>query len=202
MGIWSNKSIFLLIFLFIALILIKILISLQFPTPWILGDEVDYAEKARVIIAEHTIFVQSTDIPDIPFGYPMFIAPAFLLSQDKVVLYHIILSINAILTSLAMFPAYFIVRKFTTNGLLPVAGALLVASLPSITTYTFFIMSENLFMTLVIFSAFFYVKAWESDTWFWTLLAVGSMAFLAATRIIGIAFIGGFVIGTLILAYQ
>ena len=60
MGIWSNKSIFLLIFLFIALILIKILISLQFPTPWILGDEVDYAEKARVIIAEHTIFAQST----------------------------------------------------------------------------------------------------------------------------------------------
>jgi len=172
----------LLVLSFFILVLLKVLLSLRFHSPWILPDEVSYAQTAADIFGSaHSA---------LPRAYPLLISIAYLFSENKIVIYHIILFLNSIVSSLIIFPSYFILNKYCPKDF-SFMGAITIATLPSITLYTFVIMTENLFLPLYISSIWFLLEAYETEKPFWIILAVSSVSLLFFTRHSGILILAG-----------
>lgn len=166
-----------LIISFCFLVLLKALLSLRFNSPWIFPDEASYAVMAADIFGStHS---------NLPRAYPFIISIAYLFSANKVVIYHIILLTNSILSSLIIFPSYFILSKYCPKDF-SFMGALTIATLPSLTLYTFVIMTENLFVSLFLFSIWFLLEAYEKRKPFWIFLSAISALSLFVTRHNGI----------------
>ena len=166
-----------LVISFCILVLLKALLSLRFHSPWIFPDEVSYAQMAADVFG-------STHL-GLPRAYPFIISIAYQFSANKVIIYHIILLINCILSSLAIFPSYFILMRYCPKDF-SLMGAITIATLPSLTLYTFVIMTENLFVPLFLFSIWFLLEAYEEKKPFWISMAVLSALLLFITRHNGI----------------
>jgi hypothetical protein len=65
-------------------------------------------------------------------------------------------------------------------------GAITIATLPSLTLYTFVIMTENLFIPLFLFSIWFLLEAYEKEKPLWIVLAISSALLLFIARHNGI----------------
>ena len=167
----------LLICSFCMLVLAKALLSINFQSPWIMPDEVSYAKMAGDIFGS----VHS----DLSRGYPLLLSIAYLSSGDMNVVYHSMLLINCFLSSLILFPSYFILNKYCPKDF-SFLGAMAVATLPSLTLYTFLIMTENLFIPIFIFSIWFLLEAYEKEKPIWIFLAILSVTLLFFTRHTGI----------------
>jgi len=140
-------------------------------------DEVSYAKMAGDIFGS----VHS----DLSRGYPLLLSIAYLSSGDMNVVYHSMLLINCFLSSLILFPSYFILNKYCPKDF-SFLGAMAVATLPSLTLYTFLIMTENLFIPIFIFSIWFLLEAYEKEKPIWIFLAILSVTLLFFTRHTGI----------------
>lgn len=166
-----------LVISFCILVLLKALLSLRFHSPWIFPDEASYAQMAADVFG-------STHL-SLPRAYPFTISIAYQFSANKVIIYHIILLINCILSSLAIFPSYFILMRYCPKDF-SLMGAITIATLPSLTLYAFVIMTENLFIPLFLFGIWFLLVAYEEKKPFWISLAVLSALLLFITRHNGI----------------
>lgn len=171
----------LLIGSFCLLILAKALLSFRFHSPWMMPDEVSYAKMAANIFGS----VHPTLSP----GYPLFLSIAYLSSGNMNVVYHCMLLINCFLSSLILFPSYFILNKYCAKDF-ALMGAVLVATLPSSILYTFLIMTENLFIPIFLFSIWFLLQAYETEKPYWIFLAILSVALLFFIRHNGIFMVG------------
>ncbi|HQB07550.1 MAG: glycosyltransferase family 39 protein [Methanothrix sp.] len=167
----------LLIGSFCLLVLAKAFLSLRFHSPWMMPDEVAYAKMAADIFGSVH--------PALSPGYPLFLSIAYLSSGDMNVVYHCMLLINCFLSSLILFPSYFILNKYCAKDF-AIMGAVLVATLPSSVLYTFLIMTENLFIPIFLFSIWFLLQAYETEKPYWIFLAILSVALLFFTRHNGI----------------
>jgi len=166
-----------LVLSFCTLVLVKALLSLKFQSPWFLPDEVSYAKMAADLFG--------SEYSGLPGGYPLFLSITYLFSDDMTTVYHSMLFINSFISSLIIFPSYFILNKYCSRDF-SFMGAITIATLPSLTLYTFIIMSENLFVPLFVFSIWFMIEAYESEKPFWIGLAIASISLLFFTRHIGI----------------
>jgi hypothetical protein len=101
------------------------------------------------------------------------------------------LIINSFLTSSIIFPAYFLLKKYCSDKF-SLLGSIFVAILPSVVLYNFVVMSENLFIPLFVFSLWFVIESYESNSKKWGILAGFSIFLLFFTRSLGIAMIIGF----------
>jgi hypothetical protein len=174
----ANKNIgALLVLSFCALVLAKALLSLKFQSPWLLPDEVAYAKMAGDIFG----LVHS----ELSWGYPFLLSIAYVFSEDMSVVYHLMLLINCFLSSLILFPSFFILNKYCPRGF-SFAGAITIAALPSLTLYSFLITTENLFVPLFVFSIWFLLEAYETEKPFWIALAISSVLLLFFSRHTGI----------------
>ncbi|WP_321420640.1 glycosyltransferase family 39 protein [uncultured Methanomethylovorans sp.] len=172
---------------FLLLVVLKAILVFPFKTPWILADEVVYSKLSESILK--LIFL--SDIKDAqmyPPGYSVFLSVANLLSPDKQSLYRNMLLINSVLSSSIIFPAYFLLKKYTSK-FQALGGSLVISSLPSVVTYTFVVMSENLFVPLVLYSVWFLYESFENNKIQWNILAGISIFYLYFTRETGIVFI-------------
>lgn len=186
----SDKYTRKIFYIFLVLLAIKFILSLQFPTPWIMSDEVLYDDIARNIWkGSFTSDLKYCQTP-LP-GYSICLSIAYLFSENKDVTYRIMLFINAILTSSVIFPAYFILKNFISNNK-AFLGSILVCILPSITLYSSALISENLFTTLFLFSAWFIIESFKNDNKLFDLGAGFSIFYLFLTRAVGIAMVLGF----------
>lgn len=181
----------LMLITFAAIVIVKTLFSLRFTTPYVMWDDVWYDSMAQNVLTGrfYTRFISI--VGTLPPGYSIVIAPAYLLSGNKDVIYHIMLVINALLSTSIIFPSYFILKKYCSKGM-SFAGALIVTLLPTALLYTFTLMSENLFIPLFVFSAWFLLEAYETNKISWQILAVFSVISLYMTRSTGIAMVAGF----------
>ena len=162
---------------FITLFLVKAVLSLRFQSPWLMPDEFTYGIAARDIFG--------TEHWGLPLGYPLLISIAYLPSDNMFVIYHIMLLINSFLSSSIIFPAYFILHKYCQREF-AFMGAITIATLPSLTLYTFLVVTENLFVPLFVFSIWFLLEAYETKKPLWIILAISSVIFLFYTRHTGI----------------
>lgn len=175
------------LFSFFLLIAIKAILVFPFKTPWILADEVVYSELSHNIL-DFVFLIDIKDAQTYPPGYSVFLYVANLLSPDKQSLYRNMLFINSVLSSSIIFPAYFLLKKYTSK-FQALGGSLVISLLPSVVTYTFVVMSENLFVPLVLYSVWFLYESFENNKIQWNILAGLSIFYLYFTRETGIVFI-------------
>jgi len=188
----GNNPVFLI---FCILVLVKIIISLFFRYPWIFADETVYAETARNIL-QGEFFSHLTYCQTYPPGYSLFLSPAYIVSENPFTSYHVMLTINAIITSSIVFPAYFLLNKFCPK-FYSITGSLFIGILPSAIAYTFVVMSENLFIPLFFFSIWFLIEFFDSRSIWWGFLSGFSLFLLFFTRTLGVAMIFGFFVALL-----
>lgn len=190
-----NRDHFYLISIFIVIISIKFIFSFSFPSPFIFADEAVYAETARNVLDGH-LFSNLEYCQTYPPGYSIILSVAYLFSDDMEIVYRIMILINCILTSAILFPSYFILREFCNKNF-SLLGSITISTLPSVTLYTFVLMSENLFIPLFVFSGWFLLKSYSNGGKPWDLLAGLSIFYLYLTRSMGIAMIIGLLISFL-----
>ena len=185
-----SSGYFLLILVFFLLVIVKILISSYFKSPWIFPDETVYAETARNIL--HGEFYSKLNyIQTYPPGYSFFLSTVYLLFDNSLANYQFMLIINSFLTSSIIFPVFFLLKKYCSDKF-SLLGSVLVAILPSVVLYNFVVMSENLFIPLFVFSLWFLIESFETNSKKWGILVGFSIFLLFFTRSPGIAMIIGF----------
>jgi len=152
----EQRDIFYLALIYLSLFLAKIIISLNFRSPFSLPDEVEYFLKAS------SIFHTQNPFGSIPVGgafpgYPLVLSVFFLGGGSSLAIYHSILIFNAFLSSVLVFPVYFILKEFCDRKYC-IIGTIIVAVLPAINVYSFSVLSENLLIPLIMFSLWFFVE--------------------------------------------
>ena len=98
------------------------------------------------------------------------------------------LIINSVLSSSIIFPSYFILKKYISQQR-ALLGSLLISVIPVVALFSFFLLSENLFIPLTMFSIWFLLEAFENNKMRWDFLAALSVFYLYFTREIGLVFI-------------
>jgi hypothetical protein len=172
---------------FVLLVVLKAILVVPFKTPWILADEIIYSKLSQSIL-DFIFVIDLKDAQMYPPGYSVFLSVANLFSPDKQALYHNMLLVNSFLSSSIIFPAYFLLKKYTSK-FQALCGSLVISTIPSVVTYTFVVMSENLFVPLVLYSVWFVYESFENNKIQWNILAGFSIFYLYFTRETGIVFI-------------
>lgn len=184
----ANRNLLIIVGLFFILVTIKVVLSSGFYSPFIIPDETSYDKQAQHLLEGH--------LDPINPGYPAILSLAYVITNNKSIVYHIMLFISAIISSSIIFPAYFILRKYCPENI-SIMGALSVTTLTFINFLSFTIMTENLFTPLFLFSVWFLIESYGTNEIKWQILASLSVVYLYITRSNGVAMIVGFVIAFL-----
>ena len=171
---------------FLVLVIAKIFLSLAFQSPWVFGDAAIYTAKTRAILTEGNFNFDEYHYggPAIPPLYSVALIPAYFF-DDPEANYRAILIINALLSSLIIFPIFLLARRVITEGP-SLFLAVLAGAWPAGFGFTFMIMSENLFFPLFALSALLIYKSFKSDKVLWDVLLGLCLGALYLTRAIGI----------------
>lgn len=179
-----KDNIILLFILYFSVVLLKFLIEPLILCPTILYDEIVYLQMALNDLLEN-------QISHYPPLYPFIIS---LFPSDSIqISYHIAKNLNIFISSLIIFPTYFLSRFFLNKQLSLIIGffSLLI---PVGFTYSFLIMSENLFYPLFLISVYLIFKSEkESKKWLYSITGI-IMGFAVLTRIIGLVLIVAFML--------
>lgn len=171
-----------LVLIFALLAIIKVLLSSFIHVPLGFTDSLTYLEVAKSFFDSFN-FIELAE-SQYPFLYPLLISPAFIFNDMTLVHFSIKL-INAILSSLIIFPAYLLCSEFL-NKKKSLFIAVLISFIPPIFAFTFYFMSENLFYSLLLFTFYFILKAYKENTLKWNLLAGISIGLCYLTRTISL----------------
>lgn len=148
------KTLFLI---FAALALVKLALSFFVVTPTIYSDEYLYAKLARSLMVDGTYAVHGISVNSYPPLYPLLLSLAYLF-QDMSVVYFLMKLLNALASSLIVFPLYFFAKEFFSSKE-SLFLALLAGILPSSFSFTPYLMAENLFFVLVLITLLFFFRA-------------------------------------------
>ena len=147
---------------FLILIIAKIFLSIMIPSPSAFSDEYTYSKLARSFFYEQGFTIHGIqDKHRYPPLYPMIISPAYIAENMNFV-YIIIKIINVILSTLIIIPLYLLAKEFVSKD-----KALLISTIisliPAIFSFSPYILSENLFYTLVAFTVYFTYKLFTKN---------------------------------------
>jgi hypothetical protein len=130
--------------------------------PFILVDELIYADVARSLADGGGLLVRDEAYGIASVLYPLLIAPAFLLFDALPDAYAAVKTINALLMSLAAVPAYLLARRVLAVPLSFLAAVFAVA-LPSL-VYSGTVMTENAFYPAFLLAALLLTRVLERPT--------------------------------------
>ncbi|HUH15642.1 MAG TPA: glycosyltransferase family 39 protein [Gaiellaceae bacterium] len=147
--------------------------------PWIMVDELVYAELARSLAETGELRIRDEPFSG-AFGvvYPLLLAPAYLLHESVPAAYALAKAINGFLFSLAAVPTYLLARRLVRPGA-ALAAALLAVAVPG-ALYSGMLMTENAFYPLVATGALALVLALERPT---------ALRVAALLGVVGVAFL-------------
>lgn len=182
-NIRKYKYIIYILSLYFSIVFIKLFASLNFQSPWIMFDEAGYDNIARNIWILKGFVSTLEYSANYPPAYPLTLSVAYIFS-DKITIYHAMLGINSLISTLIIFPSYLISKKFVGEKL-AILTALLVTLSPSNNTYTFILMSENLFNVAFLFSVYFILNSIEAKRDVYSILSGISVFLLILTRVTG-----------------
>jgi hypothetical protein len=167
--------------------------------PFIMVDELIYAELARGFAANGHFAVR--DVPTGGYGilYPLLISPAYRLFTSLPDAYAAVKTINALVMSLAAIPTYLIARRMLPVGLSLMCAVLSVA-IPSM-VYTGTVMTENLFYPLVLATVLALVLVLERPTAARQVLLLGFLLASFATRVQALALVPAVILAPVLLAW-
>ena len=142
-----------LIFIYFLFVIVKSLLSYFIPSPSAFSDEYIYTKMARSIFYSFNFDIHGSPSHAFLPLYPLALSFSYIF-KDMQVAYIIMKIINSFLSSLIIFPAWLISKEFMSKkkAILP---ALLVSVIPATFSFSPYIMAENLFYPLFLFTIFF-----------------------------------------------
>ena len=166
--------------------------------PFIMVDEIIWAEIARGIADAGEPLLRDQPDPGYSVVYPLLISPVYALFESLPSAYEAVKTVNACLMSLAAVPAYFLARRVVGEGL-SLLAALLAVALPSL-AYTGTVMTENVFYPLFLVLALVLVLVLEQPTGRRIALLVVLLGLAFATRVQALALAPAILLAPLLLA--
>lgn len=148
--------------IFLVISLTKVFLSFTIHSPHIMFDESLYTVITQKIIETGTYFVDG-NFPQYPPLYPLILTPILLLTSSVQDFFSISLILNSFISTLIIFPAYFLSREYL-DGKESIMVALLVSIAPGNFIYSFTLMSENLYLPLFLISVYFMTKVLKENT--------------------------------------
>ena len=189
-----------LIILLLAITLFKIILSLFINSPHIVFDETAYSLQAHSIWFNHSHWIGGrvgvVEFSQYPPLYSLLLSPFSPLPAES--FFHGALILNAILSTLAIIPAFYLSREYLTENK-SLLIAFLVGIMPSAFIYSYTIMSENLYLPLFLASVYFMKKVADDDSFKHNLLAGIFISLSFLTRILALALVIAYVIEKLYL---
>lgn len=183
-----------LIVIVVLVALIKIYLSFDFHTPFILSDEYFYSSYAKDIISDPFYVIKADQFQICPPGYPLLIIPSFIFYPNMEMVYSSILVVNVIFAIFTTLISYVILERFVPKDL-AFFGSVLISLLPSSTLYGFIIFSENLYIPLYLFSGYLLLKSFDSSDRLLHIFTGLIIFYLTITRGFGIlAYVSFFIV--------
>lgn len=167
-----------LIFLFIVSTIFRGVFAVKSGQYTVFGDEFLHVKLAQSIADGYGLMIRGTPYNYTTCLYSFVISPVFLLTKNMDAAHTLILWVNAALMSSAIFPVFFLAKRYLKNHRnvwLVVAYSLLICEM----NYTMQVMQENLNYPLMMcfFLAFSYVTDNENSKMQY-IIGLGTFAFL------------------------
>jgi len=182
-----NKSCKMIIWLIMLFSFIKIVLSYFINIPSILSDEYLYFKAAESIFSNLSYSIHGIPFSSYPPLYSLLISLSFIFS-DLHTAYFVSQLFNAIFSSLILIPSYLISREFMDSKK-SLLISVVVGLLPMNFIFSSFIMSENIFYTLFLFSIYFLYKSFKSAGYKYDIIAGLFVGFSFLSRFAAISLI-------------
>lgn len=157
-----------LLLMYVIIVILKIILSYFILSPSAFSDYYGYAKVARSLFY-HGTFTVHGEISTRPPLYYLILSLAYVF-KDMEVVYFFMKVLNAFMSSLIIFPAWLLGREFF-NKKKSILLTTMIAVLPAHFGFTFFLMAENLFYPLFLFSIYFMYKSFIEESYKWDVLA-------------------------------
>jgi hypothetical protein len=172
-----------LVGMLLAAVAIRLWLSREITTPWIMIDELLYSEMAKSFATSGHFLVRDAPTSLNNVVYPALISPAWL-AHPMGTTYGIAKAINVVVMTSTAIPLYLWARRLVSPvfALLTVALTLLMPSF----IYTGMLMTENAFLPAFVLAAFAIAVALERPTLLRQLAALGAILLAVAIRYQGL----------------
>ena len=189
-----GKAIIKIWILYAVLILVKVMIVSFVTSPSIFSDEYFYAKMAQSFFEEGSLSVHGNPTNAYPPLYSTILSIAYS-GGDMTTIYMIMKVINVLLSSLIIFPVFFLAKE-VLNEKLALWSAVLVGFMPMSFAFSSFIMSENIFYTIVMCAILCMYKALTERKLQWQVLCGVCIGLAILTRVIGVVLIPVYIIAS------
>ena len=184
------KILFSLFLLFTA---IKLILIPTISSPHIVFDESILFVQSQLIWNNCTYFTERwLGFPQYPPLYPLLISPTAIFS-DVTQSFKAILVINCFISTIAIFPAYYLAKEYLAERETWFV-VILVGILPASFIYSYAIMCENLFVPLFLCSVYFLKKVLDKDNFKNNVYAGLFISLCVLTKLTGIVLIGIYIL--------
>tara|TARA_Y100000310_G_scaffold343159_1_gene449516 strand:- start:30670 stop:32385 length:1716 start_codon:yes stop_codon:yes gene_type:complete len=173
-----------LIIAFIIIFIIKSILVSVIPAPSAFADGYIYAKTARSFFYDQALIVHNEIPTQYPPLYSIILSPSYIFNDINNV-YLFMKLINVLLSSLIIFPAFFLAKEFISEKK-SFSFALLISVLPSNFAFSSYLMSENLFYPLFLISIYFIYKSFRENKLKYDLLASIFIALSYLTRVLSL----------------
>lgn len=167
----------------LAIIIIKILLSILIQVPLGYSDSLGYFEQAKIFFETGSItkIIETAKFPPL---YAVFLSPAYFFNDMNTVFF-LMKMINALISSLVLIPTYLLAKEFlSSKKSLMIATA--ITLFPTIFLTSFYILSESLFLLIVMSTVYVLYKAYAEGKIYWKIAAGIGMGLAFLTRINGL----------------
>ena len=176
-----------LIFMYLGFVLVKAILSYFIPSSRALADDYNYLKMSESFFYHFSLKVHGTFTGQFYPLYPIMISVSHIFNDNNLV-YFAIKFINSILSSLIIFPAYYLSKEFLSEKKALLSSAI-ISLLPANFALTAYIMAENLFYSLFLISIYYIYKLFKDKNLKYYFLAGLFTVLTLSTRIHGLILI-------------
>jgi hypothetical protein len=160
-------------------IVVHYVLALQQTAPWLMGDELRYADMAKSFLDERRLLFREEPI-SFATAYPALIAPAWSAATVATA-YEAAKAINVVMMTFSAVVIFLWARRMMSVTYALVAGGL-VLLMPTF-VYTGMLMMENAALPAYLVAAYVIARALERPSVGWQLAVFAAIALAAAVRL-------------------
>ena len=175
--------------------LVHMAAALDLSAPWVMPDELIYSELAKSVGDGSLPSVRGEATLGYGLLYPILIAPAWALFDDPADAFLAAKVVNAVVMSLAAFPAFFLASRFVTTRSAVLVGALSVFVPSMLLTGTLLI--EVLLYPLLLVAMLAMVVSLQEPSRRNQLLAVGAIGVACLAKPLSVVLVPAYVLAVL-----
>src|SRR3989344_20768 len=186
-----------IVLFYFIIVLVKVILSSLIPTPSAFSDEYIYMRMARNFFFDFNFNVHNLVVDIYNPLYPILLSISYVF-KDMGFAYLFMKVINSLISSLVIIPAFLLSKEFLDEKKSLIIS-LLVSIMPSNFSFAPYILSENLFYPLSLFTIYFIYKSFLEKEYYYSILVGVSLGLAYLTKTAAIGLLGVFVLSYVIL---